>query len=166
MIWLEFCSRRNNLSVHSFSLLFLHASTFLIIISFHFHRHRQMFGNVRQETGRSEINRHNNFANFFYALLLLFRYLSVLSADRLCLLVSPLRLSVIFFDHFLTRFCSDVPRVRVGKQWCSPVKRAWNVNHHPTIGKDWSEVANLRKNVDPTLPICTSVHSSFSRHSW
>ena len=38
----------------------------------------KVFGNVRQDSGNTEINRHNNFANFFYALMLLFRYLSSL----------------------------------------------------------------------------------------
>ncbi|CAM4922480.1 unnamed protein product [Rotaria socialis] len=33
----------------------------------------QVFGNVRQDSGKSEITRHNNFANFLYALMLLFR---------------------------------------------------------------------------------------------
>ncbi|CAF5133991.1 unnamed protein product, partial [Rotaria sp. Silwood1] len=33
----------------------------------------QVFGNVRHDSGKSEINRHNNFANFLYALMLLFR---------------------------------------------------------------------------------------------
>ncbi|CAF1093497.1 unnamed protein product [Rotaria sordida] len=33
----------------------------------------QVFGNVRHDSAQSEINRHNNFSNFFYALLLLFR---------------------------------------------------------------------------------------------
>jgi hypothetical protein len=33
----------------------------------------QVFGNVRHDSGRSEITRHNNFANFFHALMLLFR---------------------------------------------------------------------------------------------
>ncbi|CAF1363793.1 unnamed protein product [Adineta ricciae] len=33
----------------------------------------QVFGNVRHDSGKTEINRHNNFANFFSALMLLFR---------------------------------------------------------------------------------------------
>ncbi|CAF3010742.1 unnamed protein product [Rotaria socialis] len=33
----------------------------------------QVFGNVRHESSTAEINRHNNFSNFFYALMLLFR---------------------------------------------------------------------------------------------
>ncbi|CAF1504754.1 unnamed protein product [Adineta ricciae] len=33
----------------------------------------QVFGNVRHDSAKSEISRHNNFSNFFYALLLLFR---------------------------------------------------------------------------------------------
>ncbi|CAF0900785.1 unnamed protein product [Rotaria sordida] len=33
----------------------------------------QVFGNVRHDSGKSEISRHNNFANFLYALMLLFR---------------------------------------------------------------------------------------------
>ncbi|UJR21745.1 hypothetical protein I4U23_024820 [Adineta vaga] len=33
----------------------------------------QVFGNVRHDSGKTEITRHNNFANFFSALMLLFR---------------------------------------------------------------------------------------------
>ncbi|UJR27700.1 hypothetical protein I4U23_008977 [Adineta vaga] len=33
----------------------------------------QVFGNVRHDSAKSEISRHNNFSNFFYALMLLFR---------------------------------------------------------------------------------------------
>ncbi|CAF3020652.1 unnamed protein product [Rotaria sp. Silwood2] len=33
----------------------------------------KVFGSVRHDSAQSEINRHNNFSNFFYALLLLFR---------------------------------------------------------------------------------------------
>jgi len=35
----------------------------------------KVFGNVRYDSGKSEISRHNNFVNFISALMLLFRYL-------------------------------------------------------------------------------------------
>ena len=43
-------------------------------MSSHFFSKPKVFGNVRHDSVKSDIGRHNNFSNFFYALLLLFRY--------------------------------------------------------------------------------------------
>lgn len=50
-------------------------------MSFHFFSKPKVFGNVRHDSVKSDIGRHNNFSNFFYALLLLFRYLFITVAS-------------------------------------------------------------------------------------